>query len=122
MTSERMWDCAGWISCRLIDYAARSAPAALSERLVEEWSADSAARDGQLPRLRFAMGCVWAARVIAQEDAVPTVSATSAALANSHFIRFPREDSPFFAGSTETFVLIVSLFVAVLYALALGLK
>jgi hypothetical protein len=122
MTSERIWDWSGWVSRRLIDYAARSAPDALSERLLEEWLADSAGRNRQVSRVRFAMGCVWAARVIAQEHAEPTVSATSPALANNHFIRFPREEFPFFAGSTQTFVLIVSLFAAVLYGLAIALK
>ncbi len=122
MTSERTWDWAGWASGRLIHYAARSAPDLLSDRLMEEWLADSAARGGQLPRLRFALGCCWAARVIAQEHAVPAVSATASPQAHRHFIRFPREDFPFFAGSTETFVFIVSLFAALLYGLAMGLK
>jgi hypothetical protein len=53
---------AGW----LIQRAARAAPPTLSERLAEEWMADLAARKGALDRLRLALGCCWAIRVIAR--------------------------------------------------------
>lgn len=122
MTSERRWGWAGWISRCLISCAAQRTPDSLSARLEEESLADSAARCGQLSRLRFACGCCWAARVIANQQAVATVAATSSTMAHGHFIRFPNEEFPFFAGSTEAFVLIVSLFAALLYGLAIGLK
>jgi TonB family protein len=63
----------------LIRYAARTAPASLSERLEEEWLADLAARSTVLSRLRFAVGCCWATRVIAYEHSgTPVVLASSA--------------------------------------------
>ncbi len=37
MTSERIWDLAGWISRRLISCAAQRTPDSLSARLEEEW-------------------------------------------------------------------------------------
>ena len=55
------------LSQHLIRHAARRAPAALAERLAEEWLADLSARATALSRLRLGIGCCWAARVIAQE-------------------------------------------------------
>jgi TonB family protein len=54
----------------LIHYAARTAPDSLSERLEEEWLADLAEQHGGLSRLRFAIGCCWATRVIAHEHLI----------------------------------------------------
>lgn len=122
MTSERIWALAGWISRRLISCAAQRTPDSLSARLEEEWLSDAAARCGDFSRLRFACGCCWAALVIANEQATVAVSATSSPVTHGRFIRFPREEFPFFAGSSETFVLIVALFAALLYGLAIGLK
>ena len=61
---------AGWmdgVGERLIRHAARRAPESLSQRLQEEWLADWAARSSTMSRLRLAIGCCWATRVIALE-------------------------------------------------------
>jgi hypothetical protein len=51
----------------LIHYAAHLTPKCLSSRLEEEWLADSASRFSARSRLRFALGCFWAAMVIVNE-------------------------------------------------------
>ena len=108
----------------LIRGAAGCVPEPLSERLMEEWTADLAAQRGSLARLRFAAGCCWAARVIAQEHAAPTspVPNSSIDAVRTHFIRFPQEPAPVLMSGTTTFVLILSLNAAVLYGLVLGLS
>jgi hypothetical protein len=108
----------------LIRSAARCVPDPLSERLVEEWTADLAAQRGSLGRLRFAAGCYWAARVIAQEHIAPSSPQPHAPIVATrvHFIRFPKESSPVLMSGTTTFVLILSLNAAVLYGLVLGLS
>lgn len=61
----------GWIdqvTWGLIERAARSTPKDIGERLKEEWLADSLEQPGYLARLRFALGCYWAATVIRQES------------------------------------------------------
>lgn len=56
------------LSERLVRHAAASAPPTLRERLEEEWLADLRARSGLGSKLRFALGCHWASRVIAIEQ------------------------------------------------------
>jgi hypothetical protein len=66
----------------LIHHAARRAPECLSSRLEEEWLADSESRSSALSRLRFAVGCCWAAMVIVNDfprSHVPAVSPVTAA-------------------------------------------
>jgi hypothetical protein len=115
MTSE--------IACGLIRSAARLAPEPLSERLTEEWLADFTAQRGFISRLRFALGCFWAARVIAQEHAAPAYPIAHSPIdpSRAHFIRFPKDASPVLMSGTTTFVLILSLNAAVFYGLVLGL-
>jgi hypothetical protein len=120
MTSEREWDWVGWMAIRLIHQAARHAPDFLSKRLQEEWLADLEAQCGGLSRLRFAIGCCWATRVIAQERAVPAQPVSCSPIAHRHFIRFTRDEFPFLTGGAASFVLVVSLHAAVLYGLAAG--
>jgi hypothetical protein len=121
MTSERKWDWADWIAHRVIGYAARRVPEALAERLEEEWLADLATRRGPVLRLRFAVGCRWAAAVIAHEFAEPAVLAASPAGGRGHFIRFPEDDFSFVTGGAVAFVIIVSLFTSTFYGLAVAL-
>ena len=121
MTSERTWNWADWIAHRLIGYAAQRTPDSLSERLEEEWLADLATKRGPILRLRFAVGCRWAANVIAHERAVPAVFATSSPIGHGHFIRFPQDDFPLVTGGAVAFVVIVSLFTTTFYGLAMGL-
>ncbi len=108
----------------LIRSAAGCVPEPLSERLKEEWTADLAAQGGFISRLRFAAGCYWAARVIAQERAAPASPLPNAPIdpARAHFIRFPQEPAPVLMSGTTTFVLILSLNAAVFYGLVLGLS
>jgi len=108
----------------LIRSAAGCVPEPLSERLREEWTADLAAQRGALSRLRFAVGCFRAARVIAQENPAPATPVPHGSVhgAHAHFIRFPKESSPVLMSGTTTFVLILSLNAAVLYGLVLGLS
>lgn len=47
--------------------AARHAPPTLVQRLEEEWLADLASRQAGWSRVRLALGCAWAAHVIASE-------------------------------------------------------
>ena len=64
----------------ILALAARGAPEPLRERLAEEWSADLAQQQGSAARLRFAIGCCWAAIVISRETPVPE----SVAVVSSH--------------------------------------
>ncbi len=121
MTSERRWDWANWIAHRVIGYAARCAPGPLSDRLEEEWLADLAERRGPIGRMWFAVGCRWAAYVIAHECTLPAGSATGSPAARGHFIRFPEDDFPILTGVAVPFVLIVSLFTSTFYGLSVAL-
>jgi hypothetical protein len=51
----------------LVRYAAHRAPEFLSSRLEEEWLADLECRNSVRARLGLALGCCWAAAVIAHE-------------------------------------------------------
>jgi len=67
------------VALRLIRRAARNAPGALAERLQEEWLAHLSEHPPGFPRLRFALGCCWAASVIRDErvaDAIPASTST----------------------------------------------
>ncbi len=106
----------------LIHRAARGTPAPLSERLEEEWLADMGARTSAMSRLRFALGCCWATRVIALENCAASVPVASPAaggkLSVSHFY----EDIGLFSRHSSTVVLVAALHIAVLYALMAGLR
>lgn len=64
---------------RIIRSAALGAPGNLCERLEEEWLAAVGQQRGRLRRLSFALGCCWAARVIARDRSAVSVPATSSA-------------------------------------------
>jgi TonB family protein len=122
MTSERML---GWVdgfSQGLIRRAARRAPDSLSERLEEEWQADLAERRGEWSRLRFAIGCCWATRVIAHDLGVAALPAAGSAVARGYSIGYLHEHSPLFSRRTMTFLLVACLHAAVLYGLMVGLS
>jgi len=108
----------GW----LIHHAALSAPASLSERLQEEWLADLAARPSVMSRLRFALGCCWATRVIAHEHRASSVPVASSAMGQKLMIANLHNDSRFFARRSTTFLLVVCLHIALFYALMTGLE
>lgn len=122
MTSERTQDWVDGIVNRLIRRAARRAPALLGDRLEEEWLADLAEKRGQLARLRFGIGCCWATNVIAREHAAVAPIPAAVSPQTRGVIHFSSGDSPFFTSRTITFVLVATLHLAVLYALAMGLS
>jgi periplasmic protein TonB len=111
-SSERL---AEW----LVHRAARRAPDSLAERLEEEWRADLAARTSPSSRLRFAIGCTWATRVIAREFAVPVPVANTAVVGGVTAHPFAQGQSR----RTATFILVAGLHIAVLYGfIAVGTK
>ncbi len=65
------------VSQWLIRYAARRVPNGLSERLSEEWLADLASRSSEFAKLRFALGCCWAMRVISNDLQLSADTATA---------------------------------------------
>jgi TonB family protein len=106
---------------QLIRHAARHAPQALSERLEEEWLADLAARAGALARLRLAIGCRWAAQVIAHEQGA---SALAGAAAGGHkvmstYLQFGSTPGP---RRGVVFILIAGLHVVLICGFAAGLS
>jgi protein TonB len=107
---------------RLIVRAAQRAPAALSQRLAEEWLADLGSRAAPLARLRLALGCCWATAVITRDFRVPQLAAaagTSAAhkpLWGEH-----RYDLPLLSRRTVVFIAIAAVHVLIIYAFTTGL-
>jgi biopolymer transport protein ExbD len=53
---------------KVIGWAAHQAPEPLRDRLTEEWRAHLAELAGEGARLRFALGCLWAAVMIGNES------------------------------------------------------
>jgi protein TonB len=109
----------GWAR-RLINHAACNAPPALSARLAEGWLADLPARRGAIARLRFAIGCCWASKVIAHE-----LGAALGATAGSTTVRtaalYTSTGPSFDSRRSAVSFLIVSLHVLVIYGLAAGM-
>jgi periplasmic protein TonB len=104
----------------LIRHAAGNAPASLSERLEEEWFADLSARHGTIARLRFALGCCWATRVIAHELGAPARAAVTPATDKAAAV-CTQVGPSFYSRRTTVSVLIVSLHTLVIYGLATGM-
>jgi TonB family protein len=117
---EALWWIEGFVR-RLIQRAARNAPPCLSQRLEEEWLADLAARRGQMSRLRLALGCCWATRVITREHLAANVPATASATGNKIMTAYAQYDSSFVPRRTTAVVLIVCLHAVLIYSLATGL-
>jgi TonB family protein len=103
---------------RLILHAARKAPAALCERLEEEWLADLQSRSGSVARLRLALGCCWATGVITRELGVPQLAASGAAASHRPLMGELRFDLPLLSRRTLSFLLIAGLHVLLIYAFA----
>lgn len=92
------------IARRLIERAARRAPTTLSERLLEEWTADMSERLGRMARLRFAAECCWAALLIGHDRRAEAPTAALSAIAGGDRMMlahvrhgmapFPRPTSP----------------------------
>jgi hypothetical protein len=100
---------------RLIEHAARKAPAALSARLEEEWLADLQCRSGTIARLRLALGCCWATGVITRELGVPQLAASGAAVSHRPLLGELRFDLPLLSRRTLSFLLIAGLHVLLIY-------
>ncbi len=108
-------------ACWLIRQAARHAPPSLSERLTEEWLADLAGRHGRWPRLRLALGCCWATRVIAYEYTAPALATSACAAATRTVTVGARHGVSFFSRRIIALVLIACVHGIVLLALESGL-
>ena len=120
VSDEALW----WVEAlvrRLIQHAARNAPPSLSQRLEEEWLADLAAQHGQMARLRLAIGCCWATRVITRERVASNVPATSPATGNKIMTAYAQHDPSFVSRRTTAVLLIVCLHGVLIYFLAAGL-
>lgn len=117
-SAENSW--LGSFTSRLIHFGARNAPPSLSERLEEEWLADLGARSTPLSRLRFALGCCWASRVIAHELATTARTAASAAGPKSVTL-YAQGDPSLLSPRAAVFLLILCLHALIIYALAAGL-
>jgi protein TonB len=120
-STERSSEWGNEIVQRLIQHAARNAPPPLAERLEEEWLADLAARQGQISRLLFGLGCCWATKIIAREHCTLNVSAAGAATGSTTMMAQAQPDPTFFPRRTTALVAIIGVHVAVIYAFATGL-
>jgi TonB family protein len=107
------------LASSLIRHAAYNTPPSLQERLEEEWLAEMVGRAGRIARLRLALGCWWAASVIAHEWAASGVAATpgSSSTAAAYAVPAPVFLSP----RTAALILISCLHLALIYCLAVGL-
>jgi protein TonB len=106
----------------LIHRAARGAPAPLSERLEEEWLADLATRPSAVSRVRFALGCCWATRVIAHEHCASGVAVATTPLGGKLMIDYLHAESGGFSRRSMTLILVVGLHIALFYGLMTGLS
>jgi TonB family protein len=114
---DKAADVSGGFSEWLLHRAARSAPPALSQRLEEEWMADLATRPSGWSRLRFAIGCCWATRVIAYQHYAPTLAPSSAVAGTPLLAGDGRRGSGLLSRRTMTFLLVVCLHVVFFYVL-----
>jgi TonB family protein len=112
----------GGLSYWLIHHAARSAPELLSQRLEEEWFADLAVRSSAASRLRFALGCCWATRVIAFEHSMSAAQIVTPGIEAKAMIAYAHHNLGLFSRRTTTFGLVACLHIAVFYAFMLGLS
>ena len=104
----------------LLQRAAHRAPPELAERLEEEWLADLAARRTALARLRLAIGCYWAASVIAREHGT-RVAAAATARGPKAVAAYAPPDSTFFSRRSATAIAILALHVVLIYLLTVGI-
>jgi TonB family protein len=103
----------------LIRRAARRAPPELAERLEEEWLADLTSRRAGLSRLRFALGCLWASRVIAHDFLAAGVATSPATVHRNALVLGPLIPSPF-SHRSIIFMLVVGIHAVLIYAFASG--
>jgi protein TonB len=113
--------CAQRLNCWLIERAARAAPVPLKERLREEWLADLAGRRSALSRLRFALGCCWATRIIVHEHAALAAPAGAAVVGTKFAITEFGRGARWVSRRSLALLLVAGLHVALIYALIDGL-
>jgi TonB family protein len=101
----------------LIGHAARRAPEELSSRLEEEWLADLQSRTSTPSRLRFALGCCWAALVIVGEYGRSAAPAMSPAATARGFVTLGDRNFRYVSLRSGTLFLIAGLHAALFYAL-----
>jgi TonB family protein len=106
----------------LIQQAAQRAPESLADRLKEEWLSDLEARPSSLSRLRFAIGCCWATRVIAYEHQPSGVAVSSTAVASQGAIAYADQNMGFLSLRSSTFFLVLSLHVVLIYGFMTALS
>jgi periplasmic protein TonB len=111
----------GALASWLIHHAACRAPPDLSERLEEEWRADLAVRTSTSSRLRFALGCCWATKVIAREYSPASIPVASPAIGPKVTLGYSSDESGIFARRSITFFLVAGLHIALFYGLMTGL-
>jgi TonB family protein len=111
----------GTLTSWLIHHAACRAPPDLSERLEEEWRADLAVRCSAGSRLRFALGCCWATRVIVREHGPATIPVAGAVVGPKVTLGYVRDEPGIFARRSITFFLVAGLHIALFYGLLTGL-
>jgi len=104
----------------LLQRAAHHAPPELAARLEEEWLADLAARRTALARARLAIGCCWAASVIAREHGT-RVAAAATARGPKAVAAYAPPDSTFFSRRSATVLLILALHAVLIYLLTVGI-
>src|SRR5277367_6846935 len=115
----------GWtdgLSHRLVHHAAGRAPEAFAERLQEEWLADMAARPSALSRLRFAIGCCWATRVIAYDLQPASVPVTAPVMDAKLMVGHAPHDFGYFSQRSGTLFMVVSLHAVLLYGVVTALS
>jgi TonB family protein len=105
---------------RLIRRAAHQAPAALAQRLEEEWLADLASRQGSLARLRLAIGCFWATAIISRDFNVPQLATSAAASGHKPLLGDLRYDLPLLSRRTVILLLIGAVHALLIYGFASG--
>lgn len=119
MTSEQRVNWADRVAYRLIHRAAKRAPGALSERLEEEWLADLADREGNLSRLRFAVGCCWATNIIAHDRELGLLPAAAGPVSGASF--GSGSSMPPAWRRTAALIVVAGLHITVFYAFVVGL-
>lgn len=99
----------------LVRRAAHKAPPDLIARLEEEWLADLAARGSAFARIRFAIGCCWATRVIAREFGVAAVATAGSASGQRLLIGSAGYDFSRLSRRTVAMIAIVCLHAGIFY-------
>lgn len=112
------WDLA--LARHVIGHAARKAPPGLAARLEEEWLADLMARPSGFSRIRFAVGCCWATRIIAREFGTAAATAGSSAAGARLLVGYGGPDFSRVSRRTIALIAIVCLHVGAFYLYLTG--